>query len=125
MITNATVQRPEHAATPAASGDQKRIRLYAIAISALLLIGVIFVFGQTRHFEFVVIDDGEYVSDNPQVKSGLSWPTVKWCFTHTVAANWHPLTTMSHALDCTVFGQNAGAHHLVNVAFHAANTVLL
>lgn len=125
MSSNATAQRPKPAASPVPVANEKLTRLYAIVISILLLLGVIFVFAQVRTFEFLGIDDGEYVTENAAIKSGLSWSTVKWCFTHTVAANWHPLAMMSHALDCTLFGQNAGAHHLVNVAFHAANTVLL
>ncbi len=126
MNPNATVsQRKSPAGHAAPAKAEKKTRLYTIAVSALLLLAVGLVFGQVRHFDFAVIDDGEYVTDNPQIKSGLSWATVKWSFTHTVAANWHPLAMMSHALDCTLFGQNAGAHHLGNVAFHAANTVLL
>jgi tetratricopeptide (TPR) repeat protein len=126
MSTNATNQRSNHAdAKTAPADDRKKIRLYGVAISALLLIGVALVFAQVRHFDFVVIDDGEYVTDNAQIKTGLNAETVKWSFTHTVAANWHPLTMLSHALDCQLFGQNAGAHHLVNVMLHAVDTVLL
>ncbi len=126
MPASATTQRATRASVqPATTNERAKIRKYGLIVSALLLIGVALVFAQVRHFDFVVIDDGEYVTDNPQIKSGLNWATVKWTFTHTVAANWHPLAMMSHALDCQVFGQNAGAHHIVNVALHAANTVLL
>jgi protein O-mannosyl-transferase len=122
---NATASRTRTSAASPPADVQKRQRLYGIIVSVLLALGVVFVFAQVRHFDFVVIDDGEYVTDNPAIKSGLSWETVKWTFTHTVAANWHPLAMLSHALDCQLFGQNAAAHHLVNVGFHAANTVLL
>ncbi|MGZ4987208.1 MAG: tetratricopeptide repeat protein [Limisphaerales bacterium] len=126
MSANVTARHATRASVqPDTTHERAKIRKYGLIVSALLLIGVAFVFAQTRHFDFVVIDDGEYVTDNAQIKSGLSWATAKWTFTHTVAANWHPLAMISHALDCQVFGQNAGAHHMVNVAFHAANTVLL
>src|SRR5690348_3934354 len=59
------------------------------------------------------------------VKSGLSANGIFWAFTHFYASNWHPLTWLSHMVDCQLFGLHAGAHHLVNVAFHIANVVLL
>jgi hypothetical protein len=59
--------------------------------------------------------------ENPFVKNGLTWPDIKWAFTAFHAGNWHPLTWLSHMADCELFGLNAGAHHFVNVLFHAAN----
>jgi len=126
MPSNITTQRAHQVSAKSDSKDDyAKIRKYGLIVSALLIIGITLVFAQVRHFDFAVIDDGEYVTENSQIKSGLSWATVKWAFTHPVAANWHPLAMISHALDCQIFGQNAGAHHLVNVALHAANTVLL
>ena len=55
----------------------------------------------------------------------MTWDGVKWAFDAWHSSNWHPLTWLSHMLDCQVFGLNAGAHHLVNVALHVANTLLL
>ncbi len=75
--------------------------------------------------EFVRYDDDVYVTQNPNVKSGLSWEGVKWAFTSGYASNWHPLTWLSHQLDWQLFGDKAGAHHIVNVLFHIANTILL
>ena len=69
---------------------------------------------------FVVFDDRDYVTANPYVQSGLSWNTIKWAFTSTSAANWHPLTWLSHALDCQLFGLNAAGHHLDSVLIHVA-----
>lgn len=70
-------------------------------------------------------DDSLYVSDNPHVRQGLTLENLRWALTAEVAANWHPLTLISHMLDVSLFGVNAGAHHIVNVVFHVANTVLL
>src|SRR6266404_4402165 len=75
--------------------------------------------------EFTALDDTDYVTENPDVMAGLSWGGVGWAFTHTFSSNWHPLTSLSHMLDCQLFGLNAGAHHLESVGFHIANTLLL
>jgi len=83
------------------------------------------VFGQTVHYPFVNYDDNLYVYENPAVIGGLSLSGAKWAFTHTVALNWHPLTMLSHMLDCQFYGLNAGAHHLTNVLLHTASVILL
>jgi Flp pilus assembly protein TadD len=70
-------------------------------------------------------DDPEYVSDNPMVARGLTWPGVVWAFTSAHAANWHPLTWLSHMLDVQLYGMHAGPHHITNVVLHVASTVLL
>ena len=75
--------------------------------------------------EFVRYDDDTYVTHNPNVKSGLSLQSIKWAFTTGYAANWHPLTWLSHQLDCQLFDLNSAAHHSVNILFHVANTVLI
>jgi Flp pilus assembly protein TadD len=74
---------------------------------------------------FVIYDDANYVSDNPHVQSGLNWTGLVWAFTTGRAGNWHPLTWISHMIDCGLFGLQAGRHHLVNILFHTANTLLL
>src|SRR4051794_36611904 len=75
--------------------------------------------------EFVNYDDPDYVTSNPHVQAGLSWTNVVWAFTTGHASNWHPLTWLSHMLDCQWFGLKPGAHHLVNLGFHVINTLLL
>ncbi len=90
----------------------------------LLLLGLI-AFGEVREAQFLNFDDVPYVTDNPQVRRGLTLTGVKWAFTAVHASNWHPLTWLSHMLDCQLFGMQAGAHHLVNLGFHLANTLLL
>jgi hypothetical protein len=82
-------------------------------------------FWPARHYDFVQYDDNEYVFDNPTVRGGLSWWGLVWSIVDAHAANWHPLTWLSHMLDCQWFGLDAGPHHLVSVLLHCANTVLL
>ena len=69
--------------------------------------------------QFIRYDDGQYIFDNPHVNQGLKWQTVTWAFTSYEQANWHPLTWLSHALDCQLFGLNPAGHHAVNVLLHA------
>ena len=98
-------------------------RLVAIYLGLAGLVALVFL--QTGHFNFVNYDDGSYVFENANVRAGLTWRGVVWAFTHVHSQNWHPLTSISHMIDCQLFGLNAGAHHLVNVGFHVANTLLL
>src|SRR6266508_1994538 len=78
----------------------------------------------TRH-DFIIYDDPDYVSENPHVQGGLNWKSVAWAFGTSHTGNWHPLTWLSHMLDCQVFWLKPGYPHLTNVLFHAANTLLL
>jgi Flp pilus assembly protein TadD len=80
---------------------------------------------QTLRYGFVNFDDPTYVADNAIVRQGLSWGNVIWAFTTMWGGNWHPLTWLSHMLDCQLFGAQPGWHHFVNALFHAANTALL
>jgi len=97
----------------------------ATFVCIVLALAVLAVFGQTAGFRFVNYDDPGYVYDNPVVQKGLSVQNVRWAFTHPQVANWIPLTTLSHMLDCNLFGLRTGGHHFVNVLLHAANAVLL
>ena len=74
---------------------------------------------------FVVLDDRDYVTANSHIHGGLSWNTIQWAFTSTEAANWHPLTWLSHALDYQLFALNPAGHHLDSVLLHALNAVVL
>ena len=91
----------------------------------LLALMTLLIYLPLRQHGFSVYDDGDYIAQNQIVQNGLTWAGVKWAFTTTSASNWHPLTWLSHMLDCELFGLDAGAHHLVNVLFHAANAMLL
>src|SRR5215510_7097314 len=83
------------------------------------------VFGQTLTHDFVNFDDHVYVYENPLVIRGVSTEGIIGAFTHTHARNWHPLTTLSHMLDCQLYGLNAGGHHLTNVILHTISVLLL
>src|SRR6266480_65878 len=83
------------------------------------------VFGQTLWHDFVNLDDHVYVYDNPLITRGLTLGGVINAFVHTHARNWHPLTTLSHMLDCQLFGLKAGRHHFTNVLLHSVSVVLL
>jgi len=83
------------------------------------------VYWQVRNFDFIEFDDDIYIIGNPHVCAGLSRESLRWAFAESYAANWHPLTWLSHIFDVEFYGMNAGLHHLSNVFFHIANTVLL
>src|SRR6195256_5072997 len=83
------------------------------------------VFGQTVKHDFVNFDDHVYVYDNPLVTAGLTINGIVGAFTHAHARNWHPLTTISHMLDCQLYGLNAGGHHFSNVVLHTIAVLLL
>ena len=83
------------------------------------------VFGQTLHHEFVNYDDDLYVYENPTVARGLTLQGIVWAFTHVHCSNWHPLTWISHMLDCQFYGLSPGGHHLTNVLLHTATAILL
>src|SRR3982074_3545238 len=89
-----------------------------LGICILLAVITWLVFGQTLRDEFVNYDDGSYVYGNPNIAQGLSVRGVLWAFTHVHSQNWHPLTTISHMLDCQLFGVQPGWHHFVNVLLH-------
>src|SRR6266498_1043723 len=83
------------------------------------------VFGQTIRYDFINYDDNEYVYANPNIVHGLTINGVVHAFSGTHSANWHPLTTLSHMLDCQLWGVRAGGHHLTNVVLHTIAVVLL
>lgn len=97
-----------------------------LCIVAALCITTIAVYAPVSSYRFIWnYDDSLYVEGNAQVRQGLTLEGLRWALTAEVAANWHPVTLISHMLDVSLFGLNAGAHHLMNVFFHTANTALL
>ena len=94
-------------------------------ISFGLLVAVLAMYGQVRSHAFVSFDDPIYVTENPQVRSGLTWSGLVWAFTTFHGSNWFPLTWLSHMLDCQLFGLDSGWHHLTNVWLHALSTLVL
>jgi len=77
------------------------------------------------HHDFVNYDDDKYVVDNHHVTSGLTLENMRWAFRSSYTANWHPVTWLSHMLDCALFGLNARGHHSTNVLLHALNAALV
>lgn len=103
-------------------GSDARTRRWALAgLVALLALA----WWSVARNSFIPLDDPQYVLDNPRVRDGFAPGSIAWAWTAGYEANWHPLTWMSHMLDCELFGLNAGAHHLVALALHALSTVLL
>ena len=82
-------------------------------------------FEGVKNNSFVNYDDNVYVTENPSVQGGLNLKSIQWAFTSLYAGNWHPLTWLNHAIDCSVFGPDPAGHHLVSVGFHIANVILL
>src|ERR1035438_2308706 len=97
-----------------------RPRLIALLLALVTLVAYLPVVSQG----FSIFDDYNYVAGNDVVQNGLTWAGIRWAFTTWDAGNWHPLTWISHMADCQLFGLKPGAHHFINVAFHAANAVL-
>jgi len=95
--------------------------LISLGLAALVWI----VFGQTAHFDWVRYDDHDYVYRSGRVTSGLSFSNIAWAFTHFHAANWHPITTLSHMLDCQLFGVKPGLHHFTSVVIHSLAAIVL
>src|SRR5256886_13074838 len=86
-----------------------------VAICAVLVGITWLVFAQTVRHQFVTYDDPQYVYANPDVSAGVSLRRISWAFTHTIAGNWQPLTTISHMLDCQLSGLDPGGHHFTSV----------
>jgi tetratricopeptide (TPR) repeat protein len=94
-------------------------------VSIFLAVIVWIAFGQALGHEFVGYDDPRYVVQNPWVTNGLTLGGIQWAFTHVHATNWHPLTTISHMMDCQLYGLQPWGHHLTNILLHAAAAILL
>jgi len=96
-----------------------------LGVCIFLFLAVLLVFGRSIWFGFLDFDDPANVSENPHVTKGLTLASIRWAFTHSQVGDWIPLTTLSHMLDCQLFGLWAGGHHLTNVLLHAATSILL
>jgi tetratricopeptide (TPR) repeat protein len=94
-------------------------------ICLVLTLATTAVFYQVWTYDFVYYDDTAYVCLNPDIQAGITLKAIKWAFTTDRASNWHPITWLSHILDWQLFGSNAGGHHLTNLVFHIANTLIL
>jgi hypothetical protein len=86
---------------------------------------VLVVFWPAVHCSFVYFDDPDYVLSNKDIQHGLNWPSIQWAFTTSHTSNWHPLTWVSHILDCQLYGLAPAGHHFTSLLLHVANSVLL
>jgi hypothetical protein len=100
---------------------------YELWVYILLALSILAVYAPVLRHDFINYDDPDYVTQNLVVQSGLTPQGLKWAFfnLHGEHTYWHPVTWISHMLDVQLFGLNPGAHHAVNVLFHAANSLLL
>src|ERR1039458_2264038 len=121
-------------ATPIHGGSHRNLQPAApspLATGCVLLLSVLVAaltvaaYWPVLQCGFVNYDDPLYVTANPHVQAGLTWPNVGWAFTAHHASNWHPVTWLSHMVDCQSFGLNPAGHHLVSLLLHLANTLLL
>lgn len=109
--------------SPAMSATHSRYRLLWLGLGLVLI--TLGLYSRVLHHDFVQFDDQDYVTDNPHVRAGLTPGGVAWAFTQVKSANWHPLTWLSHMLDCEVFSLRAGGHHFTSVVLHSVNAVSL
>lgn len=105
--------------------DSSSLMRSPFVLSVVLFAGTLGLYFPTLDSAFVNYDDPAYVTSNAHVLQGLSWSNIRWAWTATVEANWHPLTWISHMADVQFFGLNPRGHHVVSVVLHACNVVLL
>jgi len=105
--------------------EQADTERYTGILCLLLVAGTLAFYNPIGHNQFIEFDDAAYIVANPDVQQGVTWGTVKWAFTTFHAGYWHPVTWLSHAVDCRLFHLNPAGHHYVNVLLHAINGVLL
>lgn len=124
MNSVGTIAAPETVSRPKAGWFTSQHK-WAIGFSLLLIAATIVLYLPVRNHPFANLDDQGYVYENLKVQSGLSWSTVKWAFTTFDDSNWHPLTWLSHTVDCEFYGIDPAGHHEANAVWHAIDAVLL
>lgn len=96
---------------------------FMVALS--LILAILFIYYQTRSFDFVLLDDDVYILNNPYTSRGLSSENVKWAFSSSHGGFWIPLTWLTYMVDSQLHGLDAGYYHMTNLIFHILNTLLL
>ena len=97
----------------------------ALWLCLVLVIGTWACYHDLSSHTFINFDDRTYVVDNQHVIPGITWSGFTWALRTGFFCSWHPLTWLSHMLDCTLYGLNPAGHHLTSLVFHVANTLLL
>ncbi len=123
MCRPATKSKPAPTREFAAAMTRWRFSTWLMAVS--LVLATIALYWPATSHDFVTFDDPEYVTANPHVQAGLNWEGIKWAFSNPVCWNWHPLTVLSHMVDCEFSGLNPWGHHFTNVLLHALNAMLV
>jgi len=117
--------QPEPDPTETVTPVAVRSRFPAWLLAVLLVSLTVAVYWPATRCDFVNLDDDVYVTSNVHVQAGLNWESVQWAFLNPVSANWHPVTMLSHMLDCDMSGLNPWGHHLMSVLIHALNAALV
>jgi protein O-mannosyl-transferase len=113
---------PQAAPAPAAAArPAPKPLFFGLGLCLLTLI----VYLPVLHSDFTNFDDGLYVTNNPHVQAGFTWKSFLWAWQTNVASNWHPVTMLSHMLDCQLYALNPKGHHLTNLVLHLAAVWLL
>jgi hypothetical protein len=94
-------------------------------IALLLGLVTLLAYAPATHDSFLNLDDDLFVTNNHLVQKGLTWTGVAWAFRTFHESMWHPLTWLSHMLDCELFGVNPRGHHFTSVFLHVVNALLL
>ena len=114
-----------HISRQSTAFQERSLRWKTVCICIALAALTWAIFGQTLRYDFVNYDDPSYVYQNTRIASGINVANIAWAFTHVHSENWHPLTTITHMLDCQLHGLKAGWHHFTNLLLHAIAVVLL
>lgn len=94
-------------------------------ISLLIIIAILIAYEPIRHNNFILYDDQHYITENPHITNGINVNTIIWAFTESHAANWHPLTWLSHTIDYEFFKLNPVPYHLINLLLHIIDSILV
>ena len=113
-------QLEERLLTSASTGRWQVLMIYILLACVTLA-----VYLPVLKLDFVNFDDSAYVTSNPNVSSGLTWSGVVWAFRNFHSSNWHPVTWISHMVDCQLYGLRPAGHHMSNALLHIANALLL
>jgi Flp pilus assembly protein TadD len=96
-----------------------------LPICLVLFASTFVLYWPVRNHDFVDFDDPSFITHNPAIKEGFTRESLRYAFTTPLVGNWHPITTLSHELDCQLFGTKPGPQHLVSATIHALNAVML
>jgi tetratricopeptide (TPR) repeat protein len=126
LLARASCRLPSAQPDATITPSMHRKHSYFVPVACLCLaLATSAIYSRAVHNPFLHVDDQNYVTENPHVQAGVTWQTFTWAWTATAAQNWHPLTWLSHALDCQLYGLNPPGHHFTNILLHALNVVLL